>query len=176
MNIVRQLYESAVRTSVGHAILYRVLRLRYRRSRRQNRRIDSNDIERLVAMLTSADFEAACRLATNSWSQCDLLNERLFRDLMIEVTSRRPDLGMTPQAVDCIVRVKSSSDTLGCVDSLLAENYSFGDINTALQIVHLGRIPDSDRRRIISMVHPEEMLAVIGSSRHYGRGRRIVST
>jgi hypothetical protein len=80
---------------------------------------------------------------------------------------------MTPQAVECIVRLKLSSDTLGCVDSLLADNYSFGDINIALQIVHLGRIPDRDRRLTLTRIHPEEMLAVIGSSKHYGRGRRI---
>jgi hypothetical protein len=125
-------------------------------------------------MLVAADFKAACRLAANSWSFCDLLNDKLHRKLMIEVTSRRPDLGITPKAADCIVRMRSSSNTLSCVGDLLAEDYNFADINTALQIVYLDHLPRTDRRNRLGGIHPAKMLAAIVTSPNYGKGRRRI--
>jgi len=172
--IAKQLYQSAASTSIGRALLYRALWLRYRDWRFRNKSTKVTNADLLVSALTGADFETACKLAVNSWCPIDVTNERLRRQLLLEATFRRSDLGVTPEGIDCIVRVISSKSTISCVDNLVAENYAFGAINTALQIAFLSHVPKSGRRPMLGTLHPRKMLAVIASTRRYVKGKRKI--
>ena len=45
-----------------------------------------------------------------SWFPLDLANARLHRALLASVADARPDLGVTPEILDCVESLKSADD------------------------------------------------------------------
>ena len=126
METIRQgrLSRLAKRLSVGRLLRYGALWARYgvRRSRsalltRKSQAPEAR-IAAEAAVLARADLGDAKRMVVGSWFPLDLANARLHRALLASVANARPDLGITPEILDCVEGLKAVDDLTAAVDAM----------------------------------------------------------
>jgi hypothetical protein len=171
-----RLYRLAKRLSLGRLLRYLDLWARYlwRRSlswlgSRSGRPARGNNTEAQAAALAQADMVSAKRMAVASWFPLDLANARLHRALLASAAEARPDLGITPDILDCLARLKGASDLSACVDAQVAGGQATEILNTTLYILLLRRLPDQSELAMIRSRHPRHALIAIKSGDEYRR-------
>ena len=128
METIRQgrLSRLAKRLSVGRLLRYGALWARYgvRRSRSalltRKPQAPGARIAAEAAVLARADLGDAKRMVVGSWFPLDLANARLHRALLASVANARPDLGITPEILDCVEGLKAADDLTAAVDAMAA--------------------------------------------------------
>jgi len=118
------LYRLAKRLSLGRLPRYFALWVRYLLRRGQSAlstkllREPPSCIEAQAAALAGADLASAKRMTVVSWIPLDLANARLHRALLASVANARPDLGITPEILDCVEGLKAVGDLTAAVDAM----------------------------------------------------------
>ena len=74
-------------------------------------------------------------MSVASWFLLDLANARLHRALLASVAVARPDLGVTPEILECLSRLKSAEDLSGCIDPIADRGEAPQTVNTALYVL-----------------------------------------
>jgi hypothetical protein len=108
-------------------------------------------------------------MAVASWFPLDLANTRLHRALLASIG---PDLGLTPDILDCIASLKAANDLTATVDAMAEQGAPPQTVNTALYMLLLRRLPAPSEMPMIAARHPRHALIVIQSgdeSRKQGR-------
>lgn len=177
------LYRLARRLSIGRVLRYAVLWLRYFWCRLRSApssggdQVERVDPARQVAALTDADALSASRIAIDSWFPLDLGNQRLYAAIVASLADARAELGITPEVIGHVLRLKASGDFTVCVDALAAEGHSSSAINTALYILLLRRLPAAEEFSMINSRHPRHALIAIQSGDEFQkRGRRTIKS
>jgi hypothetical protein len=177
-----RLYRLAKRLSIGRVLRYLDLWARYLWRRSLSRLgggsghlAPGTDAGAQAAALADADMATAKRMAVASWFPLDLADARLHRAMLASVAEARPDLGITPDILDCVARLKNASDLSVAVDGLVASGETPQTINTALYLLLLRRPPDPSELRMIRSRHPRHALIAIQSGDQYRtQGRRTL--
>ena len=181
METVRQgrLYRLAKRLSLGRLLRYGALWARYGVRRGQSAlstrksQAPGARVEAEVAALARADQAGAKRMVVASWFPLDLANARLHRALLASVANARPDLGVTPEILDCVEGLKSADDLTVTVDAMAARGGSSQTITTALYLLLRRRVPAPSEMPMIATRHPRHALIAIQSGDEYRKqGRR----
>jgi hypothetical protein len=181
MEIIRQgrLYRLAKRLSLGRLLRYGALWARYgvrrgqsallaRKSRAPRARVAAE-----AAVLAGANLADAKRMVVASWFPLDLANARLHRALLASVVKARPDLGLTPEILDCVEGLKAADDLTTAVDAMAEHGDLPQTINTALYMLLLRRLPAPSELPMIAARHPRHALITIQSGDEYRKqGRR----
>ncbi len=177
-----RLYRLAKRLNVGRILRYGDLWTRYLWRRglsaldAARSRPGSGDVAALGAALAAADMNAAKRIAVASWFPLDLGNVGLQRRMLASLLDERPDLGVTPEILDCLSRLKRADDLSAGVDALVDAGTSPQAVNTALYALLLRRLPASSELAMIVSRHPRHALIAILSGDEYRRqGRRALA-
>lgn len=177
-----RLIRLAKRLSIGRVLRYLDLWARYLWRRGQSATATrlggahAANAEALAAALTKADPRTAKRMAVASWFPLDLTNAGLHRTLLASVAAARPDLGITPDILDCVARLHRASDLSACVDAEVAHGVAAGTVNTALYIHLLRRLPAPTEHAMIQSRHPSHALIAIRSGDEYRRqGRKVLA-
>jgi hypothetical protein len=177
-----RLIRLAKRLSIGRVLRYLDLWARYLWRRGQGAfatrlgRAPGAQAEALTAALAKADPRAAKRIAVASWFPLDLTNARLHRTMLAAVAEARPELGITPDILDCVARLDSASDLTSIVDAEVAQGVAAGTVNTALYIHLLRRLPAPAERAMIQSRHPSHALIAIRSGDEYRKqGRKTLA-
>jgi hypothetical protein len=175
------LYRLAKRLSLGRLARYFALWARYLLRRGQSalstklRKEPATGIDAQAAALARADLVTAKRMTVASWFPLDLANARLHRALLASVASARADLGLSPEILDCIVRLKGADDLAACVEGMVEQGRSPRTVNTALYVLLLRRLPAASELAMIASRHPRHALIAIQSGDEYRKqGRRAV--
>ncbi len=128
-----RLYRLAKRLNVGRILRYGDLWTRYL-WRRGLSALDAarsgpagGDAAALGAALAAADMTAAKRMAVASWFPLDLGNAGLQRRMLASLIDERPDLGVTPEILDCLSRLKRADDLAAGVDAMVERGSSAAD-------------------------------------------------
>ena len=178
-----RLYRLAKRLSLGRLLRYLDLWARYGWRRGQSAlstrlsRERATDTGAMAEALARADLAAAKRMAVASWFPLDLANAGLHRALLASVAAARPDLGVTPEILDCIAHLKSVSDLSQSVDAMVERGESPQTVNTALYILLLRRLPAPSEFSMIASRHPRHALIAIQSGDEYRKqGRRVLAS
>src|SRR5512145_3337762 len=127
METVRQgrLYRLAKRLSLGRLLRYGALWARYGVRRGQSafftRKALAPEarVAAEAAALAQAGQAGAKRMVVASWFP--LANARLHRALLASVADARPDLGVTPEILDCVESLKSADDLTDSVDAMVEQ-------------------------------------------------------
>jgi hypothetical protein len=181
METVRQgrLYRLAKRLSLGRLLRYGALWARYGVRRGQSAfftrkaQAPGARVAAEAALLERADQAGAKRMVVASWFPLDLANARLHRALLASVAQARPDLGVTPEILDCIEGLKSADDLTATVDAMAEQGGSSQTINTALYMFLLRRLPAPSEMPMIATRHPRHALIAIQSGDEFRKqGRR----
>jgi len=176
-----RLIRLAKRLSIGRVLRYLDLWARYLWRRGQSAfatrlgRAAGADAEALTAALAKADPRAAKRMAVASWFPLDLTNARLHQAMLASVAEARPDIGITPDILDCVARLHSASDLTSIVDAEVARGVAAGTVYTALYMHLLRRLPAPSERAMINSRHPKHALIAIRSGDEYCKqGRKAL--
>jgi len=178
------LYGLAKRLNVGRILRYGDLWARYL-WRRGLSAVDAagirpagGDAVALGAALATADMTAAKRMAVASWFPLDRANVGLQSKMMLaSLIQARPDLGVTPEIVDCISRLKRADDLIASVDALVEQGVGAQTINTALYILLLRRLPAPSELSMIKSRDPRHALIAIRSGDEYRKqGRKALAS
>jgi hypothetical protein len=181
METVRQgrLYRLAKRLSLGRLLRYGALWARYGVRRGQSAfftrqaQAPGARVAAEAAALAGADHADAKCMVVASWFPLDLANARLHRALLASVAQARPDLGVTPEILDCIEGLKSADDLSANVDAMAEQGGSSQTINTALYMLLLRRLPAPSEMPMIATRHPRHALIAIQSGDEFRKqGRR----
>jgi hypothetical protein len=181
METVRQgrLYRLAKRLSLGRLLRYGALWGRYGVRRGQSAfftrqaQAPGARVAAEAAALAGADHADAKCMVVASWFPLDLANARLHRALLASVAQARPDLGVTPEILDCIEGLKSADDLSANVDAMAEQGGSSQTINTALYMLLLRRLPAPSEMPMIATRHPRHALIAIQSGDEFRKqGRR----
>ena len=181
METVRQgrLYRLAKRLSLGRLLRYGALWARYGVRRGQSAfftrqaQAPGARVAAGAAALAGADHADAKCMVVASWFPLDLANARLHRALLASVAQARPDLGVTPEILDCIEGLKSADDLSANVDAMAEQGGSSQTINTALYMLLLRRLPAPSEMPMIATRHPRHALIAIQSGDEFRKqGRR----
>ena len=184
METIRQgrLYRLAKRLSLGRLLRYGALWARYgiRRSQsallRRKSQAPGARIAAEAAVLARADLGDAKRMVVGSWFPLDLANARLYRALLASVANARPDLGITPEILDCVEGLKAADDLTATVDAMAEQGAPPQTINTALYMLLLRRLPAPSEMPVIAARHPRHALIAIQSGDEFRKqGRRTES-
>ena len=181
METIRQgrLYRLAKRLSLGRLLRYGVLWARYglrrgqsalftRKAEAPGARADS-----MAAALAQADWPNAKRAVVASWIPLDLANARLHRALLESIAAARADLGLAPEILDCLEKLKTGGDLTATVDAMAEEGLAPHTVNTALYLLLLRRFPAPSEMSMITARHPRHALIAIRSGDEFDRqGRR----
>jgi len=128
----------------------------------------------LPAALGEVDFGGAKRLAVASWFPVDRANTRLHQAILSTVASARPDLGLQPDVIDCLMRLKAAEDLSAEVDAEVESGTPRQTLNTALYLLLLRRLPAPSEHAMIASRHPRNALIAIRSGDEYRKqGRRM---
>ena len=118
----------------------------------------------------------AKRMTVASWFSLDLANARLHRALLASVANARPDLGVTPEILDCVEGLKAADDLTATVDAMAEQGEPPQTINTALYMLLLRRLPAPPEMPVIASRHPRHALIAIQSGDEFRKqGRRTES-
>jgi hypothetical protein len=177
-----RLYRLARRLNVGRILRYGDLWTRYL-WRRGLSAVDAarsrpagGDAAALGAALAAADIDAAKRMAVASWFPLDLGNTGLQRRMLASLMDERPDLGMTPEILDCLFRLRNAGELSAGVDALVDAGMSPQTVNTTLYALLLRRLPAPSELAMIVSRHPRHALIAILSGDEYRRqGRRALA-
>lgn len=177
------LYRLAKRLNVGRILRYGDLWARYL-WRRGLSAVDAagirpagGDAVALAAALATADMTAAKRMAVASWFPLDRANVGLQSKMFASLIQARPDLGVTPEIVDCISRLKRADDLIASVDALVEQGVGAQTINTALYILLLRRLPAPSELSMIKSRDPRHALIAIRSGDEYRKqGRKTLAS
>jgi hypothetical protein len=105
----------------------------------------------------------------------DLTNTRPHRAILTSVAEARPDLGLTPDILDCVDRLHSASDLTAIGDAEVARGVAAGTVNTALYMHLLRRLLAPSERAMIRSRHPRHALIAIRSGDEYCKqGRKAL--
>jgi hypothetical protein len=178
-----RLYRLAKRLSLGRFLRYLDLWARYGWRWGQSalstrlRRQPATNTASVAAALGRADVMAAKRMSVASWFPLDLANARLHRAPLASVAVARPDLGVTPEILDCLSRLKSAKDLSECVDAMAERGEAPETVNTALYVFLLRRLPAPFELSMIASRHPRHALIAIQSGDEYRKqGRRVLAS
>jgi hypothetical protein len=181
METVRQgrLYRLAKRLSLGRLLRYGALWARYGVRRGQSAFVTRKSqapgarVAAEAAALAGEDQAGAKRMVVASWFPLDLANAGLHRMLLASVADARPDLGLTPEILDCIDGLKAADDLTATVDAMAEQGCSSQAINTALYMLLLRRLPAPSELPMIATRHPRHALIAIQSGDEFRKqGRR----
>ena len=112
-------------------------------------------------------------MVVGSWFPLDLANARLHRALLASVANARPDLGVTPEILDCVEGLKAADDLTATVDAMAEQGAPPQTINTALYMLLLRRLPAPSEMPVIAARHPRHALIAIQSGDEFRKqGRR----
>ena len=174
-----RLYRLAKRLSLGRLLRYGALWARYGVRRGQSAfftrqaQAPGARVAAEAAALAGADHADAKCMVVASWFPLDLANARLHRALLASVAQARPDLGVTPEILDCIEGLKSADDLSANVDAMAEQGGSSQTINTALYMLLLRRLPAPSEMPMIATRHPRHALIAIQSGDEFRKqGRR----
>ncbi len=174
-----RVYALLRRLSVGRILRYLDLWGRYLLRRAlsaiSGRRSQSaSDGSGVVEALRKADFAAAKRVTVASWFPLDHANVRLHQTLLRDIVTARPDLGIGPDIIDCLMRLKVAVDLTTAVDAEVQSGASSKLVNTALYLLLLRRPPAPSELPMIASRHPQNALIAIRSGDEYRtQGRRM---
>jgi hypothetical protein len=181
METVRQgrLYRLAKRLSLGRLLRYGALWARYGVRRGQSAFVTRKSqapgarVAAEAAALSGTDQAGAKRMVVASWFPLDPANAGLHRALLASVADARPDLGVTPEILDCVERLKAADDLTTTVDAMAEQGCSSQAINTALYMLLLRRLPAPSEMPMIATRHPRHALIAIQSGDEFRKqGRR----
>jgi hypothetical protein len=180
METVRQgrLYRLAKRLSLGRLLRYGALwaatasgaarRALARKSRAPGARVAAE-----ATVLARTDLGDAKRMVVASWFPLDLANAGLHRALLASIANARPDLGVTPEILDCVEGLKAADDLTATVDAMAEQGAPPQTINTALYMLLLRRLPAPSEMPMIATRHPRHALIAIQSGDEFRKqGRR----
>lgn len=177
-----RLYSLAKRLKVGRILRYGDLWARYLWRRgvaavdAYRARRPDGDAAALGADLAEADMAAAKRMVVASWFRLDLANAKLHRAMLASVLEARPDLGVTPEILDCTLRLKQADDLSACVDAMVERGNAAQTVNTALYVLLLRRLPGPSELAMIASRHPRHaLIAILSGDEYRQRGRRAVA-
>ena len=128
----------------------------------------------LVKALREADFTTAKRMTVGSWFSLDRSNARLHQEILRDLAAARPDLGLASDIIDCLTRLKAADDLSAAVDAEVDSGAAPRNVNTALYLLLLRRLPASSELPMIASRHPRNALIAIRSGDEYlKQGRRL---
>ena len=133
-----RIYRLAKRLSLGRLLRYGALWARYGVRRGQSALLSRKSqapgagIAAEAAVLARADQGDAKRMVVASWFPLDLANARLHRGLLASVANARPDLGVTPEILDCVEGLRAADDLTATVDAMAEQGAPPQTINTPL--------------------------------------------
>jgi hypothetical protein len=176
------LYRLAKRLNVGRILRYGDLWARYL-WRRGLSALDAargqsvgGDAAAIGAALAAADMTAAKRMAVASWFPLDLTNVRLHRRMLGSLIGARPNLGVTPEILDCLFRLKRADDLSAGVDALVEQGVGAQTVNTALYALLLRRLPAPSELAMIASRHPRHaLIAILSGDEYRKQGRRALA-
>jgi len=174
-----RLYRLAKRLNVGRILRYGDLWTRYL-WRRGLSALDAarsgpagGDATALGAALAVADIKAAKRMAVASWFPLDLGNVGLQRRMLASLIDERPDLGVRPEILDCLSRLKRAGDLAAGVDAMVDAGMSAQTLNTVLYALLLRRLPAPSELAMIASRHPRHaLIAILSGDEYRKQGRR----
>ena len=173
-----RLYTLARRLSIGRVLRYAGLWARYGWRRSQSafarRGVGAGmEADALAATLAGTGMAAAKRMTVASWFPLDLSNARLHAAILASVAEARPDLGLTSEIRDCLLRLKSGPDLAASVEAEIETGVQPETVNAALYLLLLRRLPAPSERPMIASRHPRHALIAIESGDEYRKqGRR----
>ena len=170
-----RLYRLAKRLSLGRLLRYSALWARYGVRRGQSALLEAPGarVAAEAALLARANLADAKRMVVASWFPLDLANAGLHRALLASVAKARPDLGVTPEILDCVEGLKAADDLTATVDAMAEQGESPQTINTALYMLLLRRLPAPSEMPMIATRHPRHALIAIQSGDEFRKqGRR----
>jgi hypothetical protein len=101
-------------------------------------------------------------MAVASWFPLDLAN-----------VEARPDLGVTPEILNYLFRLKRADDLIAGVDALVERGVGAQTANTALYALLLRRLPAPSELAMIVSRHPHHaMIAILSGDEYRKQGRR----
>ncbi|MGH6826017.1 hypothetical protein [Methyloceanibacter sp.] len=184
MEVPRQsgLYRLAKRLSLGRLSRYFALWARYLLRRGQSalsmqlQREPPSLIEAQAAALAGADLATAKRMSVASWFPLDRANAGLHRTMFASIAQVRPDLGVTPEILDCLSCLKRTDDLSNCVDAMVERGQPTQIVNTALYILLLKRFPAPSEHAMIVSRHPRHaLIAILSGDEYRKQGRRVLA-
>jgi hypothetical protein len=93
-------------------------------------------------------------MAVASWFPLDLANVGLQRRMLASLIEARPDLGVTPEILNYLFRLKRADDLIAGVDALVERGVGAQTVNTALYALLLRRLPAPSELAMIVSRHP----------------------
>jgi hypothetical protein len=176
-----RLYGLAKRLNVGRILRYGDLWARYL-WRRGLSALDAarshpagGDAAAIGAALAAVDVTAAKRMAVASWFPLDVANVGLQQRMLASLIDARPDLGVTPEILDCLFRLKRADDLTAGVEALVEQEVGAQTVNTALYALLLRRLPAPSERAMIVSRHPRHALIAILSGDEYRKQGRALA-
>jgi pentatricopeptide repeat protein len=174
-----RLYSLAKRLKIGRILRYGDLWARYLWRRTMSAvtasrgRPETIGAAALGADLAMAGMGGAKRMTVASWLPLDRANVGLQRAMLASLVEARPDLGVTPQILDCLSRLKRADDASACVDAMVAQGISPRTVNTALYVLLLRRLPAPSELAMIAARHPRHaLITILSGDEHRKQGRR----
>jgi hypothetical protein len=165
------------RLSIGRILRYADLWVRYvfRRGASALRATsDGAKDENTIPAALHADFTEGKRLTVCSWFPIDEANSGLHQAILAGVAGARAELGLSPDIIERVMRLKGSSDLAAAVDAEVAQGAAAESVNTALYILLLRRLPAPSEQAMIASRHPRTALIAIRSGDEYRKqGRRL---
>lgn len=167
----------ARRLSIGRILRYADLWARYafRRGASALRATsDGAKGENAIPAALHADFNEGKRLTVASWFPVDDANTRPHQAILTSVSGARAELGLSPDIVERVMRLKASPDLAAAVETEVAQGAASQSVNTALYILLLRRLPAPSEAAMIASRHPRTALIAIRSGDEYRQqGRRL---
>jgi len=167
----------ARRLSIGRILRYADLWARYafRRGASALRATsDGAKVEKAIPAALQSNFKEGKRLTVASWFPIDDANSRLHQAILASAAGARAELGLPPDIIERVMRLKGSSDLAAAVDAEMAKGAAAESVNTALYILLLRRLPALSEQTMIASRHPRTALIAIRSGDEYRKqGRRL---
>jgi hypothetical protein len=95
--------------------------------------------------------------------------------MLASLIDARPDLGVTPEILDCLFRLKRADDLTAGVEALVEQEVGAQTVNTALYALLLRRLPAPSERAMIVSRHPRHALIAILSGDEYRKQGRALA-
>jgi hypothetical protein len=93
--------------------------------------------------------------------------------MLASLIDERPDLGVTPEILDCLSRLKRAGDLPAEVDVLVEGGLGTETLNTALYALLLRRLPAPSELAMIASRHPRHaLIAILSGDEYRKQGRR----